>query len=228
MALSSEPNTVWVNKKGERFVDECICWNMFKAANAQLRQPGQVTYTLFDERIKRNIEEQGVIKGVGVIFIPPRTKLANLGALLESRAQDGTVTIAGSWDDIAKGIGAAPEVLKATITEYNHFCDQGHDEIFAKDRQYLEALRVPPYYAIAACPSFTTTLGGIKVNHRMEVINKNDEIIPGLYAGGDTVGGWESETYCGILSGSGLGFCLNSGRIAGESASKYIMESCSR
>jgi hypothetical protein len=33
---------------------------------------------------------------------------------------------------------------------------------------------------------------------------------------------WEGETYNVYLSGSGLGFALNSGRIAGENAAQYV------
>jgi glycine/D-amino acid oxidase-like deaminating enzyme len=42
----------------------------------------------------------------------------------------------------------------------------------------------------------------------------------GLYAAGVDTGGWESTTYCAILSGSTLGFAINSGRIAAENAVK--------
>ena len=70
--------------------------------------------------------------------------------------------------------------------------------------------------------SFLDTVGGIKINHRMEVLNDQDTPIPGLYAGGNTAGGWQSDTYCIILAGSTLGFAVNSGRIAGENAAKYV------
>ena len=39
-------------------------------------------------------------------------------------------------------------------------------------------------------------IGGIKINHHMEVLNQEDKAIPGLYAAGSDTGGWESETYC--------------------------------
>ena len=47
--------------------------------------------------------------------------------------------------------------------------------------------------------------------------------IPGLFAAGNDAGGWESETYCVLLSGSKFGFAINSGRIAGENAAKYAL-----
>jgi fumarate reductase flavoprotein subunit len=55
----------------------------------------------------------------------------------------------------------------------------------------------------------------------MQILNQQDDPIPGLYGAGSVVGGWESDTYCLQLSGSAFGFALNSGRIAGENAAQY-------
>jgi fumarate reductase flavoprotein subunit len=58
----------------------------------------------------------------------------------------------------------------------------------------------------------------------MEVLTEDHDPIPGLYAGGDTAGGWEEPpNYNKDLSGSAFGFALNSGRIAGENAVKYSL-----
>jgi fumarate reductase flavoprotein subunit len=62
------------------------------------------------------------------------------------------------------------------------------------------------------------TIGGIRINERMEVLDNQGITIPGLYAAGVTTSGWESETYCSELSASAFGFAINSGRIAGENA----------
>ncbi len=64
--------------------------------------------------------------------------------------------------------------------------------------------------------------GGIKINEKMEALDAEDNPIPGLYAAGSTAGCWESESYCYRLTGHLVGFALNSGRIAGENAVKYL------
>ena len=66
------------------------------------------------------------------------------------------------------------------------------------------------------------TMGGIKVNYKMEVLNKEGNPIPGLYAVGADTESWESDTYWALLAGSAFGFAMNSGRIAAENASDYI------
>ncbi len=221
--VAEEPNTLWVNKKGERFVDEAISFQHFESTNALVRQPDGVGYTLLDERIKQNMIEKGVIKGLGLKALPG-TKLTDLGKELELAAEKDKdwIKIAKSWDEIAQWMGAQPEVLKATIDEYNAYCEQGYDEIFAKDRRYLDALRTPPYYALKYHARYLGTIGGIKINHHMEVLDQEDNPIPGLYAAGIDTGGWESDTYCVRLAGTTFGFAINSGRIAGENAAKYV------
>ena len=151
------------------------------------------------------------------------TKLPNLANKLQSALERGNVKISDSCDDIATWIGTDPKALIATMDEYNSCCDSGCDS-FAKDRRYLSALRSAPYYALKYNLSFHSSLGGIKTNHHMEVLDCQGTSIPGLYAAGIDVGGWETEVYDTNLSGSALGFSLNSGRIAGENAAKLILE----
>jgi fumarate reductase flavoprotein subunit len=218
----NQPNTIWVNKKGERFIDEALAFNHFECVNAVVQQPGKVSYTLFDNQIKQNIIDKGPIRvkqegfyGHGGI------DLADLSKELQLEADQGNVKIADSWEEIAIWIGAGPQLLQSTLNEYNYGCDHGFDGIMGKDRRYLLPLRTPPYYAMKGHATVMTSQGGIKINHHMEVLNLQDDPILGLYAGGDTTGGWESDTYNVHLTGSGLGFALNSGRIAGENAAEY-------
>jgi len=131
------------------------------------------------------------------------------------------VKISNSLEGIAKWMGAKPKVLKATVDEYNAACDKGFDPLFAKDQKYMVPLHTPPYYAIKSNSDFLDTIGGIKINERMEVLDKKDNPIPGLYAAGVAAGGWQGDTYCVILSGAASGFAINSGRIAAENTIKF-------
>jgi fumarate reductase flavoprotein subunit len=73
--------------------------------------------------------------------------------------------------------------------------------------------------------NFLGTLGGIKINEKTEVLDRNDRVIPGLYAVGNDAGGLYGDSYDVITSGASSGFALNSGRISGENALKYIRRS---
>jgi hypothetical protein len=73
-----------------------------------------------------------------------------------------------------------------------------------------------------------SSLGIIKIFMRLLCVseyvgsNKAGDSMPGLFAAGNDIGGWESYTYCVFLSGSTLGFAINSGRIVWENALGYI------
>ncbi len=220
--VATEPNTVWANKKGQRFTDESTAYNIFESVNTLLRQPGRMCYSLFDEKVKQGIIDNGIMKGAGIIIVPPKSPFPELDSDLKTDAQKGELKISDSWGEIAGWIGCDPKVLKAEVDEYNSCCDRGHDELFAKDRRFLQALRTPPYYAMKCGMGFIGTIGGIKINPRMEVLDRQGQPIPGLYGVGVDTGGWESDYYCAALSGTTFGFALNSGRIAAENAVKSL------
>jgi fumarate reductase flavoprotein subunit len=221
VTVAMEPNTIWVNSKGVRFVDEAIGFNWPESANALNRQPGRISYTLFDNAIKRGYMEQGLIKGYS--NNPPLTKLTKLDQLLHKESGKGEVKIADSVDEIEAWMGSVPKgVLSETVARYNRACEKGYDDLLLKDHTYLQPLCEPPYVAIKCHQGFLGTLGGIKINEHMEVLNDAEGTIAGLFAAGAGTGGWESDTYCLELSGSAFSFAINSGRIAGENAVKYI------
>ncbi len=209
MSLERDPVTLWVNSRGERFTDEAIGMHPFEAANPILRQPGKVNYSLLDTSIKEKMAE----------------KLPELDKALQSEIRRGRVKAAGTWDEIAEWIGAAPAMLNSTVNEYNTFCERGYDALFAKELRYLLPLYQPPFYAIKCYPHMLDTMGGIRINERMEVLDPDNKPISGLYAAGVATSGWESENYCSDLSGSAMGFALSSGQIAGESAAAFISRS---
>jgi fumarate reductase flavoprotein subunit len=209
MIFERDPSTLWVNKEGERFIDETTGSHVFESVNAMLRQPGKVSYALFDTTIRKTFQE----------------KMPGLEKALQVEADKGRVKIAGSWDEMARWIGAEPEVLKETISRYNAFSRQGNDKDFAKERKYLRPLDTAPYYAIKGLAVMLDTIGGIRINERMEVMDKENNPIPGLYAAGVATSGWESEIYCSALSASAFGFAINSGRIAGENVVRFTSNS---
>ena len=226
--LSLEPNTIWVNKKGLRFSDEGTGIKSFEAVNAQMRQPDRTTYTLFDTGIRQFLVDNGFTKGMGSVYKARRVKATSWLKEIEEQNKKGNLIISSSWDEIAAWAGLNARVLKATIEEYNTVCDKGYDPVFNKNRAYLKPLRTPPFYAMRSYPGMLTTMGGIRINERMEVVDKNDNPIPGLFAGGNDTGGWEPDTYNINLSGSTFAIAINSGRIAGESAADYALAAAKR
>jgi fumarate reductase flavoprotein subunit len=215
VALAWEPTLLWVNKNGERFITEDDA-GPFNAGNAIAIQPDNIAFVLFDAATVQRIAQRGGLRGSPLRNAPlgaQRGPLPNLHEELVSQAEAGRMRISDSLEEIAHWIGADPAILKASIDEYNAACDEGCDRLFAKQSKNLIPVREPPFYALKCSSAFLDTIGGIKINERMEVVSE---------AAGVITGGWQSETYCAHLLGSARGFALNSGRIAGESAAKFL------
>jgi fumarate reductase flavoprotein subunit len=225
MPLCLEPDTVWVNTRGRRYIDEGYILQFFAYGHAVARQPEGLSYTLLDSELVRSKEHEGIYNQMAPCWFPPDTFITSIplpGLERELQRPHEVVKVSDSWGEIAAWIGADPAVLAATVDGYNAACDQGLDPAFAKQRKYLRPLRMPPFYAIRGHVHICDTIGGIKINERMEVLDDLDNPIPGLYAAGVTTGGWEAETYDYKLTGHLVGFALNSGRIAGENAFAYV------
>lgn len=218
--VSMESNTIWVNKNGSRFINEDVISSL--SSNALSLQPDQISFSIFDDRIKRGFAEEGLAKAVEPERYPAGTKMENLDAKFEREIKRGTMKISRSLNEIAKWIGTDARSLQQTVEDYNGYCANGLDEEFYKHRRFLQALNTPPFYALRCGQAFHGTLGGIKINHNMEVIGQKGMRIPGLYASGNDTGGWIAGTYPYHLTGTALSFALNSARIAGENAASFI------
>jgi fumarate reductase flavoprotein subunit len=220
--IAIEAKTVWVNRNGERFMEESSSFSPFESANGVLRQPGQTCFSLFDEAILQNAIKNGMDRPFESSLHSRPQNDPKLDTILGEEAKLDHLKISNSWDEIAGWMGVNSAALKDTIREYNTDCERGRDHLFAKDPIHLKPLRNPPFYSIRCSVGYLSTLGGIKINHRMEVLNKQSKPIRGLYAGGNDAGGFSGSTYNAHLAGTGCGFAFNSGRIAGENAAKYV------
>jgi fumarate reductase flavoprotein subunit len=221
--IPAQPD-LWVNQSGERFCDESIAFSETSSGNANARHQEGYTYSLFDESIKQLILNNGIERGVGEDNLPG-TRPMNFDQELQDALERGTTElfVANSIEELAGKMGIDPTALKATVDEYNGFCDKGHDDLFAKNPKYLRPLKGPRFYAVKSRTICLGTLGGIRINRNMEVVDKKGKVIPGLYAGGFDAGGMYGDSYC-IHDSSGLssGFAANSGRIAGKNALTYM------
>ncbi|MHB8105451.1 MAG: FAD-dependent oxidoreductase [Dehalococcoidales bacterium] len=215
---------LWVNPRGERFCDESVAFYDSSVGNANAKNKEGFTYTIFDEAALQRMLEKGIDKNPNVSNLPG-SKPTDINRELKAALERGTTEIfqADSIEDLAVKMNVNPAVLKSTIDEYNAFCDKKHDDLFAKDVKYLHAIIGPKYYAVKARTIFLGTMGGIKINEKTEVVDKREAVIPGLYAAGYDAGGMYGDSYpIKCSSGMASSFALNSGRIAGKSALKYI------
>ena len=212
---------LWVNQIGERFCDESIGFYFPVAANALAKQKDGLMYTIFDENSKRKLIEEGTDVSLGV-YVPVTTKLDRLDQEIEKGVQEGKAFVANNLEDLSKKLGMNSGQLQDTVAEINLAFEDNQDKIFAKNNKYLQPVKKGKFYAVKCTFHIFTTLGGIKINHDMEVLDKNLAVIPGLYAIGNCAGGMYGWDYDIFTTGGALGFAVNSGRIASENALNYM------
>ncbi|MDO8700480.1 MAG: FAD-binding protein [Deltaproteobacteria bacterium] len=100
------------------------------------------------------------------------------------------------------------ETLQATVERYNAFVDAGEDADFGKPKPKYN-IQKPPFYAAWATPNVHDTRSGLRINAKCQVEDMNGQLIPGLYCGGESAGGFNQH---------GLGRCTTQGFIAGKNA----------
>ena len=80
-----------------------------------------------------------------------------------------------------------------------------------------------PYWLLETADGYYTTCGGIKVNEKIQVLDEEGQVIPGLYAGGSDAGGLYGDSYdVKFAPGSQAGWAVNSGRLAMKDAKEYL------
>ena len=218
-AVFRQPNLL-VNLNGERFFNEEVMQNNAFAGNAISVQKGRCAFMIIDERIKKGYENDGFDQ---VCYDIPVRDARDFDGELERALAEGCndFAVADSLDQLAAATGINAEKLKKTVAEYNRSCEC-RDCLFNKDYKFMKPISKPKFYAGKLAPSGFGSLGGIKINYKTEVLNEDFEVIPGLYAAGTDANSIHSDTYTFILPGNSMGFAINSGRIAGESAAEYV------
>jgi fumarate reductase flavoprotein subunit len=214
---------LWINQHGRRFCDESVVHNVIHCGNAMSRQKGGYIFRIFDDNARRHYMENGIDVGVGT-FVPQGTHLTDFDNEVSKALKKGNwnVFMANNIGELTTKMGVPSEAFQKTVDDYNCFCEKGYDDEFAKDRIYLRPVVKPPFYAFKCYVDFCATHGGIKINERIEALDNEDDVIPGLYAVGNDAGGLYGDSYDLIASGTASGFAMVSGRMAGEGALRYL------
>ena len=104
-------------------------------------------------------------------------------------------TIAGLAETIMmrhQRVRMPPENLVRTVERYNGFVDTGVDADFGKPAPRYR-IATPPFYAAWATPVIHDTRMGLRINAHCQVVDLNGAVIPGLYCGGESAGGFSQH-----------------------------------
>ena len=197
---------IMVNKAGKRVISELDTNHNIK--NEEVKQ-GDKLFILMDEPSYQAFLTKLSITGISK---------ADMDKWL---AQDGKgypiVVKADTIEAVANKAGVNGAELAKTVAKYNGYVKAGKDAEFNRPAKFMkkQVAAVGPYYIVEQQPRFATTMGGVVTNNKLNVVDKNNKPIPGLFAAGELVGGAMGDD---SPPGGNMAWAMTSGKLAAEQA----------
>lgn len=210
----------WINENCERFVNEYYAERNFSWSGDAQSMQDRVISILTQEQLDR-MHEQGGTFGCGE-YVHAGVPLTDLWDEFNQLKDGGNSAVHGPMAtvaDMAEELGLDADKLQKSIDTYNGYVDAGVDPEFGKAAEYLEPSRMNdgPWYAFELQVGIFTTVGGIKINNKAQVLAEDGTVIPNLYACGCDAGGIYGDAYdVSICEGSCQGFAVYTGKLAAE------------
>lgn len=234
--LSITPTLLKINPRGERFMDEASKEKSMTISTNFNFANGGYNYTIVSNKQVEELKSNGLL-GTGLATVPagahfflqpldPTYKMTNIEEVFKAGEEIGLVFKGDSLEELAINSGMDPDTFVKNVNRYNEMCKDGKDSYFNKDEKYMNNLgESGPYYAIKSVPLAYSSLGGVRIDEDMKVLDENGQKIKGLYAVGmDSVGNIMDGVAYPNLFGMALGWSFNSGRIGGIEAANYSLD----
>ena len=188
-------NRIFVNKEGERFVDEGARRDTM--TKALMEQTDSYMWVIVD----KNSYPTGDTKN-------------NFNESIDDLVKAGRAFKADTLEDLAKQIGVDPVAFVKSVETFNKAVDGTAKDEFGRTL-FDKKIDTAPFYAGARVPTVHHTMGGVSINADAQVIDPNGKVIKGLYAAGEVTGGLHGTNR---LGGNALADINVFGKIAGKNA----------
>ncbi len=198
-----------VNERGQRYGNEELPYAYL--CNAQRQQPGNARWAIWDAKWPEEAPSFKVVacKDMRTNFHNPD----NVAQYIEK----GFIRSAESLEELAQKIEVPKDVFLATVARYNDLAKKGTDDDYGKRAACLTTIEKPTFYASPLGTALLVTLGGLKINEQLQVLDQELKVIPGLYAAGNASGNYYANDYCVNLPGNSHGRAFTFGYLAGKS-----------
>jgi 3-oxosteroid 1-dehydrogenase len=216
IAGKSNPGSIMVNRLGKRFANEAQPYEDLVKAQYDANTRGEKTipcYLLFDANYRSKY---------AVGHIKPGQVEADKKIAPENFSS-GLLTKADTLEEMADKLGMPASTLLETVETFNKHARLGQDPAFGRgesehDRYYADPKVTPnpslapldqgPFYALRCEPGDLDTKGGLLCDEHARVLDKQGNVIEGLYAAGNASAAVMGDTYpgAGATIGSAMTF----------------------
>jgi fumarate reductase flavoprotein subunit len=187
------PHCIVVNITGERFADESRPRVGENMCNALLRQPEALGYLIADsplyDKYLKSVVEKAADDWKELGFGPPR------------------VVTASTVEELARNLEINPGILGSTVGEYNKAVQEGTTHLLRIPKanrdpaglyqklgiNFLHKIETPPFYAVLVIAGYSHSNGGLAINGKGQVLDREKRPISRLYAAGDTAVLWHGN-----------------------------------
>ena len=187
-----------ININGERFSDESLGYS--EQAVKVVSQPKKIAWNIFDERLHELMKE-----------------FEDYNNAIEANA----IIKADNAAELSALTGINKESLDKTIKEVEEMVEGKRKDSFGRDFTIKPKLE-SPYYTVKVTGALFHTQGGLVVNEHAQVMDKNKDPLPNLFAGGGSARGISGPSDWGYIAGNGLLTATTFGRLAGVSAANLV------
>lgn len=212
---------LWVDGEGSRFVNEDVVYDTAFWANAGYAAGGR--YFIVADQATLDSYTNGDTLRLSYSGPGPSKEGGNLTELAELAVQGKTAWKGNTLSELASAAGFDERSFAASVDRYNTMVSQRNDTDYGKSAKSLRfGVSQGPFYAFDCRAVFLGTIGGVKVDEHLRVLDVEQyKPIPGLFAAGTSAGGYYAGRGYPPYEGLACGFAWTSGRIAGESAASY-------
>ena len=124
--------------------------------------------------------------------------------------------------DLAKDMGISAEKLSKTFKDYTDCAKAKKDPFGKKFFQNANFHMNDIFHVAIMTPVLHYTMGGLEIDPESRVLGTDGKPIKGLFAAGEVAGGVHGANR---LGGSSLLGCVVFGRVSGDSAAAYLIQS---
>ena len=189
---------IFVNESGDRFIAEDQRRDVIR--DAVLAQPHKIAFPILDQ------------KGFDALPPGPKAKCEKSLAVGESYKAD-------TLDELARLMGVPASNLKKAVAAYNAAVDSKKDPTGRAEAVLTDKIETAPFYAGRISMSVHHTMGGVRIDEKARVIDRQGKPIANLYAAGEVTGGIHGTNRVG---GNAIADIFTFGRIAGHSAAQAL------
>lgn len=163
---------------------------------------------------RKTISDKLLSIGHPCIGISDSTAVKNSGWDIDTGIKRKVIRKFDTLREVTDFYGISYEKLQETLNTFNENFIEGSDKDYDKPLIKNSApIDNPPYYTMRLWPKVHFTMGGIKIDVNARVIDRDENVIKGLYAAGEVTGGVHGASRLGSCS---ITDCMVFGRIAGR------------